>query len=127
MTSLLAFGLLVLFLPGRAQAQGACSSEVLRIRATPVTIGYCVSGPIARSPGGEIAVPVRESYASPRGSFTSNAILHFVSDEGPALVLQSVPLARLGSKGTLHLTLRFDETAVRITSAMLTPGAITIK
>jgi len=121
------FPLLLAAIPALGLAQGACSSEVLSVRATPVTVGYCVSGPIAHSAGGEIAVPVRATYASARGSFAQIATLRFIAGEGPALVLQSVQLARLGITGTLHLTLRYDGAAVRIQGAMLTPGALTIK
>ena len=124
---LIAAALLLSLIPATALAQAHCSREVLRVRATPVTIGYCVSGPVERSPGGELNVPLRASYTAAGGSFTQRTVLHFISGEGPALVLQSIPLARLGIAGTLHLTLAYGGATVRIKSAMLTPGAITIK
>ena len=73
-------------------------------------------------------LPVEATYSAPGGSFTESTTLLFVSGEGPARMLQSVKLARLGLTGTLHLTLQYGTDGVlHIESAMLTPGAITIK
>ncbi len=111
-----------------ALAQAHCSRETLTVRGTPVTIGYCVQSPPAAAGGGEMRLPVQGNYSAPGGSFTQASVLRFVTGEGPARVLQSVSLARLGLTGTLHLTLQYgSDGVVRIQSAMLTPGAITIK
>ncbi|MHB8146590.1 MAG: hypothetical protein ACYDGM_04920 [Vulcanimicrobiaceae bacterium] len=111
-----------------ALAQQHCSRETLMVRGTPVTIGYCVQRPPVAAGGGEMRLPVEASYSTPGGSFTESTTFLFVSGEGPARILQSVKLARLGLAGTLHLTLQYGaDGALHIESAMLTPGAITIK
>jgi len=117
---------LALALPLSARAEGTCSHETLSVRDTPVTIGYCVTGPAAVS-GSEVALPVSASYSAPGGSFSKASTLRFISGEGPARILQSVDLDPLGITGTLHLTLLYSAGAVRIENALLTPGAITIK
>jgi hypothetical protein len=53
--------------------------------------------------------------------------LQFISGEEASRVIQDVPLDKVGLQGTLHLTLVLRGGAVRVDSAMLTPGAITIK
>ncbi|MDQ6931360.1 MAG: hypothetical protein M3126_11925 [Candidatus Eremiobacteraeota bacterium] len=107
--------------PAAAQT-GRCTSEVLRIKGTPVTVGYCVLG---AQPGG--TVQVRESYSSARGSFSQTSPLAFISGDDPSRVIEDVSLVQLGLSGTLHLTLVMRGGAVRIEGALLTPGAITIK
>ncbi len=42
-------------------------------------------------------------------------------------MIQDVPLERVGLQGMLHLTLLLRGGTLRIDSAMLTPGALTIK
>lgn len=114
---------LVLALGATAAAQtGRCTSEVLRIKGTPVTVGYCVLGTQSAS-----TVQVRETYSSPRGSFSQTAPLAFISGDDPSRVIEDVSLAQLGLSGTLHLTLVMRGGAVRVEAALLTPGAITIK
>jgi hypothetical protein len=72
-------------------------------------------------------VKVSETYSTPRGSFTQDATLRFIAGEEASRVIEDVALERLGLEGTLHLTLILRGAQVRIDSAMLTPGAITIK
>lgn len=117
---------LILATPMSARAADACSSEVLRVRDEPVTIQYCISAAPTRS-GAEVLVPVQGSYSAAGGSFTKGKTMRFVTGEGPSRVLENVDLSGLGLGGTLHLTLAYQGGLVRIESAMLTPGAITIK
>jgi hypothetical protein len=110
-----------------AVASPACTQETLNVRGTPVTIGYCVDG-AARSAGGdEIVVPTAASYGAPGGSFSRTEHLHFVAGEGISRVIENLDLARLGLRGTLHLTLAYSGGLIHVEGALLTPGAITIK
>lgn len=114
-------------LPAAAGAQTRCTQEVLNVRGTPVTIGYCVIG-VPRSDGAdEVIVPVSASYASPGGSFNQRRDLHFVAGERTSRILESLHLDRIGLDGVLHLTLVYTGELVRVEGALLTPGAITIK
>ena len=113
----------------RAAAQPAnrCTHETLDVRGTPLTASYCVEvlGPAA--PGRDLPVKVSESYSTPHGSWSQDATLSFIAGEDSSRVIQDLPLDRVGLQGTLHLTLVLHGGAVRIDSAMLTPGAVTIK
>lgn len=117
---------LALALPAAGAAQDHCSRETLSVRDTPVTIGYCITGPAVVS-GPEVALPVSASFSAPGGSFSTSTTMKFIQGEGPARLLQSVDLDPLGLTGTLHLTLVYGSGVVRIEDALLTPGAITIK
>ena len=114
-------------LPAAAVAQQRCSQEVLKVRGTPVTIGYCVTG-IPRNDGtGEVVVPVAASYAAPGASFGEQRELRFIAGERKSRILENLNLDRLGMTGVLHLTLVYAGEVVRVEGALLTPGAITIK
>lgn len=122
--------LTVLFLvafPIAASAQARCTQETLVVRGTPVAVAYCIQGPVRSATGDELVVPVVESFGSPGGSFSRAVDIRFVAGEGVSRVLRSVDLAPAGVAGTLHLTLAYAGGQVRIESAMLTPGAVTIK
>ena len=121
--------LLLLGLGSVASAQPAsrCTRETLAVRGTPVTATYCVTGTGQGAPGHEVPVAVTESFSSPRGSFSQASTLQFISGEDPSRVIEDVALDRLGLAGMLHLTLVFRGGLVHIESAILTPGAITIK
>ncbi|MDQ2872676.1 MAG: hypothetical protein M3R35_06075 [Candidatus Eremiobacteraeota bacterium] len=129
MKQLFLAAVLVLGLATAASAQpaGRCTSETLRVRGTPVAATYCVHGNSDGPAGREIPVAVSERYSSPRGSFAQNATLSFIAGIEPSRVIEDVTLDRLGLTGTLHLTLVLRGGYVRIESAILTPGAITIK
>jgi hypothetical protein len=120
---------LALSLGGTASAQpgGRCTHETLSVRGTPVTAAYCVTGMGAAKPGRDLPVQVSETYATPHGSFSQEATLRFIAGEPASRVIEDVALDRLGMQGTLHLTLVLEGGVIRIDSAMLTPGAITIK
>jgi hypothetical protein len=125
---LLAAALVLGLIPATALAQGdRCSRETLPVRGTPVTVSYCVSGTPQRASGSELLVPVTATYSSPGGSFAESPTLRFIAGEGPSRVIQNVSLARLGEAGVLHLTLVYRGGTVQVESAMLTPGAVTIK
>ena len=109
-----------------AQPAGHCTRETLAVRGTPVTIAYCVTGQ-GGSAGPELPVTVEETYGSPHGSFSQPATLRFVRGVDTSRVIEDVSLDRLGVEGTLHLTLVLRGGLVHIETAMLTPGAITIK
>jgi len=112
--------------PASAQPAGRCTREVLPVRGVPVSATICVSslGPRFNH---ELPVGVDETFASPRASFTQQSMLRFIAGEPASRVLEDVPLDRLGLEGTLHLGLVFRGGAVRVDSAMLSPGAITVK
>jgi hypothetical protein len=118
---------LVLLLGATAGAQNHCTSEVLKVKGTPVTVGYCVVGTVPGSGSREGAVRVAETYSSPHGSFKQTSPLAFIPGDEPSRVIEDVSLADLGITGTLHLTLVMQGGAVHVEAAMLTPGAITIK
>jgi hypothetical protein len=70
---------------------------------------------------------VAETFSTARGSFTQEVTLRFIAGEEASRVIEDVGLERLGLQGTLHMTLLLRSGAVHVESAMLTPGAITIK
>ncbi len=120
---------LALSLAGAAHAQPAprCTHETLAVQGQSVVATYCVTSaghPIA---GQELRVAVTETFRSPHGQISQPATLAFIGGEANSRVLEDLPLERLGASGTLHLTLTLHAGFVRIESAMLTPGAITIK
>lgn len=110
-----------------AQPAGRCTRETLAIRGTPVTATYCVTGSTQGPPGREVPVAVNESFSSPHGSFSQGATLQFIAGDEPSRVIEDVALDRLGLAGTLHLTLVLRGGLIRVESAILTPGAITVK
>jgi hypothetical protein len=113
--------------PATAQAAGRCTQETLRVHGAPVTASYCVTALGKAAPGHELPVRVAEAYRGPGGELTQEATLQFIAGEGSSRVIQDVALARLGLAGTLHLTLLLQGGLIRIDSALLTPGAVTIK
>ncbi|MDQ2865465.1 MAG: hypothetical protein M3R51_04510 [Candidatus Eremiobacteraeota bacterium] len=118
--------LLLAALPATASAQERCSHETLAVRGVPVTIGYCVAQP-PTAVAGAVLVSATAAFKAPGGSFTRTNTMRFITGEGPSRVLENVPLASLGLKGMLHLTLLYSSGTLHIESALLTPGAITIK
>lgn len=123
--ALAAFLAVVLGQAASAQTGSHCTREILSVKGTPVTIGYCVVG--TQGNGGERTVQVAETYSSPRGQFSQTSPLGFIDGDQPSRVIEDVALSQLGITGTLHLTLVMRGGAVHIEAAMLTPGAITIK
>src|SRR5581483_2709912 len=120
--------LLTLSAAGTASAQSSrCTRETLPVNGTPLTVSYCVSGATSASSGQDLPVHVSENYATSRGSFTQQSTLQFIAGEAASRVIEDVALARVGLEGTLHLTLVYRGGLVRVESALLTPGAITIK
>jgi len=110
-----------------AQPEGRCTSDTLTIRGQAVSATYCIAV-TGRAPAGqELPITVNERYRSPRGSFTQTATLAFISGEATSRVIEDLALDRLGMEGTMHLTLVLRGGLVRIESAILTPGAVTIK
>ena len=128
MKSLLSFALAIAaaLSPIVAGAQDRCSHETLVVRGTPVAIGLCSVEAPARTPG-QVVVSVEGTYSAPGGAFSRTGTMRFITGEGPSRVLENVPLAQLGLKGTLHLTLVYSGGLLHIESALLTPGAVTIK
>lgn len=113
---------------GTAWAQGArCTRETLAVKGVPLTVGYCVAAAPAATAGHDLPVQVTENYSTSRGSFAQQSTLQFIAGETVSRVIEDVALARLGLEGTLHLTLVYHGGLVRVESALLTPGAITIK
>lgn len=111
----------------QAQPAGRCTRETLNVRGTPLTATYCVNAVGAVAPGRDLPVRVTESYSTPRGSWSQVATLQFIAGEESSRVIEDLPLERVGLQGTLHLTLLLRGGLLRVDSAMLTPGAITIK
>lgn len=120
---------LALSLGAGAQAQpaGHCTRETLNVRGTPLTVSYCVTGSAAAAPGHDLPVRVSESYATSRGSYSQASTLRFIAGEDSSRVIEDLALDKVGLQGTLHLTLLLRGGLVRVDSAMLTPGAISIK
>lgn len=110
-----------------ARPAAACSQETVTVEGAPVTIGYCISGPLQANGAEEVIVPVTATYAAPGGTLRRAIDLHFIAGEGVSRVLESLDLTELGLTGTLHLTLAYSRGLVRLEGALLTPGAITIK
>lgn len=120
--------LLVLTAVSAASAQtGRCTRETLPIKGTPLTASYCVSGETSAPAGHDLPVQVVATYATPRGSFTQQSTLQFIAGESASRVIEDVVLSRVGLDGTLHLTLVYRGGLVHVESALLTPGAITVK
>lgn len=110
----------------RAQS-GRCTREVLSVRGTPLTLNYCVQSLQSAAPGRDLPVHVSANYSTPRGSWSEEATLQFIAGEESSRVIEDLPLEHVGLQGTLHLTLLYRGGTVHVDSAMLTPGAITIK
>ncbi len=110
-----------------ARSASSCTQEKLTVEGAPLTIGYCVSGPLLANGADELLVPVTATYSAPAGTLRRSIDLHFIAGERVSRVLQSLDLAKLGLSGTLHLTLAYSHGLVRLEGALLTPGAITIK
>jgi hypothetical protein len=125
----LAVPALVLGLSKNAQAQpaGRCTHETLTVRGTPLNVSYCITGTAAAPPGHDLPIHVAESYSTPHGTLNQSATLRFIAGEESSRVMEDLPLERLGLQGTLHLTLLLRGGEIRVDSAMLTPGAVTVK
>lgn len=121
--------ILALGLSGSAGAQPAshCTHDTLAIRGESVAASYCVTSSTRAPAGHELRVGVTETYTAPRGTIAQPVILTFIAGEATSRVIEDLPLEPLGMTGTLHLTLGLRGGLVRIESAILTPGAITIK
>lgn len=117
----------LLSLTRQAQAQSRCTRETLSVRGTPLTAAYCVTGIGTASPGNDLPVHVSEEYSTGHGSWSQAKTLQFIAGEPVSRVIEDLPLEKVGLQGTLHLTLALHGGEVRIDSAMLTPGAITVK
>ena len=105
----------------------SCTHETLHVKNTPVSITYCAPPIRAEAAGRTVALPLRESFSSPKGAFSQTSNLEFLAGDEPSRVIEDVSLQKLGIDGTLHLTLVLRRGAVAIEGAMLTPGAITLK
>lgn len=112
--------------PAAAQSNH-CSRETLTVTGTPLSVTYCVTGTATAAAGHELPVHVSEAYSARGGAFSQAAVLQFIAGEPASRVIEDVPLDRLGLRGTLHLTLVYRAGFVRLESALLTPGAITLK
>lgn len=110
-----------------AQPESRCTRETLNVRGTPLTASYCVEGMGSAAPGRDLPVRVSQSYSTAHGSWSEDTTLSFIAGEDSSRVIQDLALDHVGLQGTLHLTLLLHGGTVRIDSAMLTPGAITIK
>jgi hypothetical protein len=113
--------------PASAQPPSRCTHETLSVRGTPLVAAYCIDDMGSAPPGRDLPIRVSETYSTSHGSFTQQATLRFISGEQASRVIEDVVLDRLGLDGTLHLTLLLHAGLIHIDSAMLTPGAITIK
>jgi hypothetical protein len=111
----------------QAQPAGRCTRETLNVQGTPLTAVYCVVGSGAAAPGRDLPVRVNESYSTPHASWTQEVTLQFISGEESSRVIHDLPLDKVGLQGTLHLTLLLRGGSIHVDSAMLTPGAVTIK
>ena len=100
--------LLLTSLPARGLAALPCTSETLSVEGTPLTLGFCVSGPAKAAGGSEVVVPVAATFTTPARSLRRNDELHFLAGEGVSRVLESLDLTQLGMTGTLHLTLAYS-------------------
>ncbi len=116
---------MVLGLQSLAFAAGGCTDETLNVRGTPLSVSYCVTR-TARA-GSEIIVTVAQRFSSSRGSFSQTEPLQFVAGIDRSRTISDVNLAQAGIAGTVHLTLSYNGGLIHVDSAMLTPGAITIK
>jgi len=121
--------IVALSLAGSALAQPAsrCTHDTLAIRGESLAVTYCVTSVAHASAGDELRVGVLETYSAPHGTISQPVTLAFIAGEATSRVIEDLPLERLGMTGTLHLTLGLRGGLVRIESAILTPGAITIK
>jgi hypothetical protein len=120
---------LILSLSKSAQAQtsGRCTHETLTVRGIPLSVSYCITGSATAQPGHDLPIHVAESYSTAHGTVNQSATLRFIAGEDSSRVMEDLPLGRLGLQGTLHLTLLLRGGEIRVDSAMLTPGAITVK
>lgn len=111
----------------RAQPADRCTREILKVQGTPLTVSYCVTRVAAAAAGHDLPVDVAESFSTPHGSWSQQTTLRFIAGEEASRVIEDLPLSRVGLAGTLHMTLLLHRGSVRVDSAMLTPGAVSIK
>ena len=117
-----------LLLPAAADAQGGhCTRDSLTVGGTPIGIVYCVTEMGRVAPGSELPVTVEETYTTARGTVRQTKAFRFIAQEPSSRVIDDLALAPLGLHGVLHLTLVLHGGAVALESAMLTPGAVTIR
>lgn len=128
-TLALSLGAVAAIAPTHAQGQptGRCTRETLSVRGTPLTVSYCVTELGQATPGRDLPVRVSETYSTPKGSVTQDTTLRFIAGEESSRVIEDLALGRVGLEGTLHMTLLLRNGVVRVDSAILTPGAITVK
>ncbi len=113
--------------PVNAASDAPCAQDRLDVRGTAVSTSYCVTGPAKRGEGSEVTLTVSETFSATGGTLSRKAGLSFLAGNGPSRTIETVPLDKLGIEGQLHLTLVYDGSTIRIESALLTPGAITIR
>jgi hypothetical protein len=111
----------------QAQPAGRCSRETLNVRGTPLAVSYCVTRVGDAAPGRDLPVEVAESFSTAHGSWSRQATLRFISGEEASRVIEDFSLGRVGLTGMLHMTLVLRGGSIRVDSAMLTPGAVSIK
>ena len=128
MNRLLLATMVAVALPAAAAAP-ACTPETLSVEGTPVTVGYCVSGPLR-------ATASRRDRRSGRGDLlgagTASCGAHpsctFSPERAISRVLESLDLTQAGHDRNAAPDARLHRAgAVRVEGALLTPGAITIK
>jgi hypothetical protein len=111
----------------QAQSAGRCTRETLSVRGTPLTVSYCVTRVADAAPGRDLPVEVAENFSTPRGAWSQQTTLRFIAGEEASRVIEDLPLSRVGLAGVLHMTLLLRGGSVHVDSAMLTPGAVSIK
>ena len=116
-----------LLMPAASFAQAGCTQDVLTLRGTPVTVAYCVDGPVRSIGPDEIAVPVYATFTTPSVTFSRRRQLHFFAGERVSRVVDNLRLERIAMSGVLHLTLSYTRGVVLLEGALLSPGGITIK
>ena len=83
-----------------------CTQEALTVEGAPVTIGYCITGPLRVNRVGRVIVPVTATYSAPGGTLRRTIELHFIAGEGVSRVIQSLDLDQAGPDGDPALDAR---------------------
>ncbi len=110
-------------------APSVCSNDVFTIDDRPVNVALCVpeSAPRRSADGKRLIVTVSETVSSRGATFNRDVSLDFLAGTDLSRTLDDVPLDKVGIGGTLHLTIGYRPSVIRLEHALLIPGAKALK
>ncbi|MBC5809815.1 MAG: hypothetical protein GIW95_03025 [Candidatus Eremiobacteraeota bacterium] len=107
-----------------------CSHDTFTVDGRPLTVDICalVSPSAPRRPqDGRSTLLVTETLASKDLTFSRQASLEILAGADVSRTIDDVPLDKVGSRRTLHITLAYRGGTLKLEHALLIPGAIPLK